>query len=114
MTRWNKGVALSDSKGGVVGQRPEWIDEQRQGVDDLIDEYRVALHDSLNGLTEGERVGGSSRRRRRCSASSSNATFIEGVWFDQAITGRSSADTGIASTVDGSFTLRPTDTIASV
>jgi len=43
VSRWNKGVALSDSKGGVVGQRPEWVDEQRRRVDDLIDEYRVAL-----------------------------------------------------------------------
>ena len=39
-------------------------------------------------------------------------TFVEGVWFDQAITGRSYADIGIAATVDGSFTLRQADTIA--
>ena len=43
-----------------------------------------------------------------------HATFVEGVWFDQAITGRSYRDVGIAATVDGSFTLRRTDTIASV
>jgi hypothetical protein len=36
------------------------------------------------------------------------------VWFDQALTGRSFADIGIASTVSGSFALRTTDTIASV
>ena len=36
------------------------------------------------------------------------------MWFDQATTRRSSADIGIAATVDGAFKLRPTDTIASV
>ena len=97
-----------------MGQRHEWVDEQRQRVDDLIDEYRVALLDSLNGLTEEE-----ARRRLVPSKTTllgldKHATFVEGVWFDQAITGRSSADTGISSTVDGSFKLRATDTIASV
>jgi hypothetical protein len=36
------------------------------------------------------------------------------VWFDQAITGRSYAEIGIAATVDGSFTLRKDDTIGTV
>ena len=90
------------------------MDEQRQRVDELIDEYRVALHDSLNDLTEEE-----ARRRLVPSKTTllglvKHATFVEGVWFDQAITGRSYRDVGIAATVDGSFTLRRTDTIASV
>ena len=97
-----------------MGQRREWVDEQRQRVDELIDEYRVALHDSLNGLTEEE-----ARRRLVPSKTTKlglikHACFVEGVWFDQAVTGRSSADIGIAATVHGSFKLRATDTIASV
>ncbi|HRE02893.1 MAG TPA: DinB family protein [Ilumatobacteraceae bacterium] len=97
-----------------MGQRHTWVDEQHQRMDDLIDEYRVALHDALNGLTEEE-----ARRRLVPSKTTllgllKHVSFVEGVWFGQAITGRSLADTGIASTVDGSFTLRPTDTIASV
>jgi hypothetical protein len=36
------------------------------------------------------------------------------VWFDQAITGRSYAQVGVARTVDGSFTVREDDTIATV
>ena len=43
-----------------------------------------------------------------------HASFVEGVWFDQAVTGRSYDEIGIATTVDGSFTLRRSDTIASV
>jgi hypothetical protein len=42
-----------------------------------------------------------------------HVTYVEGVWFDQAISGQSYAEIGIASTPDHSFTLRNTDTIAS-
>lgn len=38
----------------------------------------------------------------------------EGVRFDQAITGRQSAEIGISSTPDRSFTMAKTDSIASI
>ena len=93
---------------------PQWTLEQRQRIGELIDEYRQALHDALDGLTEEE-----ARRRLVPSQTTllglvTHATFVEGVWFDQAITGRTYAEIGIASTVDGSFTLRRGDTIESV
>ena len=83
-------------------------------MDELVDAYRVALHDSLDGLTEEE-----ARRRLVPSKTTllglvKHATFVEGVWFDQAITGRSYGDIGIATTVDGSFTLRADDTLIRV
>jgi hypothetical protein len=90
------------------------MDDQRQRIDELIDVYRVALHDSLNDLTEEE-----ARRRLVPSRTTllglvKHASFVEGVWFEQAVTGRSYDDIGIARTIDGSFTLRRSDTIASV
>lgn len=95
-------------------ERNDWTDDHRQRVDELIDEFREGLHDSLNDLTEDE-----ARRRLVPSKTTllslvKHATFVEGVWFDQAVTGRSPADIGIATTVDGSFTLRTTDSIATV
>lgn len=89
-------------------------DEQRERIDELIDGYRAALHDSLNGLSEDE-----ARRRLVPSATTllglvKHATFVEGVWFDQAVTGRSYDEIGIPSSVDESFALQPADTIASV
>jgi hypothetical protein len=94
--------------------QPEWTAEHRQRVDEIVDEYRVVVHDSLNDLTEEE-----ARRRLVPSKTTllglvKHATFVEGVWFDQAVTGRSYAEIGIASTVDGSFTIRKGDTIATV
>ena len=91
-----------------------WSAELRQRVEELIDEYRVALYDSLNGLTEQE-----ARRQLVPSKTTllgliKHVTFVEGVWFDQAITGRSYEAIGIAGTVDGSFTLSEGDSIATV
>jgi hypothetical protein len=90
------------------------VDPSQQRVEELIDHYRASLHDSLDGLTEDE-----ARQRLVPSKTTllglvKHATFVEGVWFDQAITGRTYAELGIAASVDGSFTLRKRDTIASV
>ncbi|MAT04310.1 MAG: hypothetical protein CL424_04610 [Acidimicrobiaceae bacterium] len=97
-----------------MGEQTRWGDDLHRRVDELIDDYRNALHDSLEGLTEDE-----ARRRLVPSKTTllglvKHASFVEGVWFDQAITGRSYAEIGIAATVDGSFNLRSSDTIASV
>jgi hypothetical protein len=43
-----------------------------------------------------------------------HVTYVEGVWFDQAINGRSYAEIGIARTPDRSFTVKDADTIASI
>jgi hypothetical protein len=95
-------------------ERPDWTEDQRRRIDELIDEYRVALHDSLQGLTEEE-----ARRRLVPSKTTllglvKHACFVEGVWFDQAITGRSYDEIGIPRTVDASFTVRKADTIEAV
>lgn len=43
-----------------------------------------------------------------------HVTYVEGVWFDQAVTGRTYRQIGIASTPDLSFTLTASDSIESV
>ncbi len=93
---------------------PPWAIDQRGRIAALIDEYRRTLHDCLDGLTEEE-----ARRRLVPSRTTllglvKHVTFVEGVWFDQAVTGRTYREIGIAGTVDGSFTLRKDDTIDSV
>jgi hypothetical protein len=91
-----------------------WVSDLQRRLEELLDEYRAALHDCLDGLTEEE-----ARLRLVPSETTllglvKHAIFVEGVWFDQAISGRSYAEIGIASTVVGSFTLRKSDTIGSV
>lgn len=91
-----------------------WTTDLRSRLDDLLEEYRVTLHDALDGLSEEE-----ARLRLVPSKTTllgllKHVTYVEGVWFDQAITGRSYAEIGIASTPDRSFTLKKADTIASI
>jgi len=92
----------------------EWTAELRQRLDELIDGYRMALHDCLDGLTEDEGRLALVPSKTTLLGLVKHVTFVEGVWFEQAISGRSYAEIGIASTVDGSFTLGQGDTIASV
>ncbi len=80
----------------------------------FLDDHRRQLRDCLDGLTEEE-----ARRRLVPSATTllglvKHATFVEQVWFDEAITGRSRTEIGIPETVDESFVLDPDDTIESV
>ena len=91
-----------------------WADDLRHRIDELTDEYRASLHDCLDGLTEEE-----ARMRLVPSKTTllgliKHVTFVEGVWFDQAVTGSTYEDIGIARTPERSFTLRRSDTIASV
>ncbi|MFF1830490.1 DinB family protein [Paenarthrobacter sp. NPDC058040] len=86
----------------------------RAQFETFIDEHRRALNTSLDGLTE-EQV----RRRLVPSRTTllglvKHATFVEKVWFDEAITRRSRAEIGIPATPDESFMLTDTDTIESI
>jgi hypothetical protein len=89
----------------------EWFSDIRVRLEELLDEYRAVLQSCLEGLTEQE------ARLRLVDSNTTllglvkHVTFVEGVWFDQAISGRSYAEIGIASTPARSFVLDDTDTI---
>ena len=91
-----------------------WADDLQTRIEELIDEYRAALHDSLDGLTEAEARAQVVPSTTTLLRLVKHVTFVEGVWFDQAVTGRSCEDIGIPTTPARSFALRTTDTIASV
>ena len=86
----------------------------RTRLDELLDEYRAALLASLDGLTEEEARARLVPSKTTLLGLVKHATYVEGVWFDQAVTGRSYAEIGIPSSPDRSFSLRPSDTVASV
>ena len=80
----------------------------------FLDEHRSELNSCLDGLTEEQ-----ARRSLVPSATTllglvKHATFVEKVWFDQAVTCRSRAEIGIAATPGESFILQDSDTIATV
>lgn len=80
----------------------------------FLDQHRDALDQCLEGISDGE-----ARHRMVPSKTTllglvKHAAFVEQVWFDEAITGRSRGDIGCAAGPDESFDLTSGDTIESV
>jgi hypothetical protein len=80
----------------------------------FLDEHRRELNGCLDGLTEEQ-----ARRSLVPSATTllglvKHATFVEKVWFDEAVTCRPRAEIGIPATPHESFILQDSDTIAGV
>ena len=83
-------------------------------MESFVDEHRAALRESLEGLSEAE-----ARRSLVPSATTllglvKHAAYVEKVWFDQAVTGRSRAEIGIPEDSSESFVLTDADTVESV
>ena len=79
----------------------------------FVDEHRAMLGRCLDDLTEDE-----ARRRLVPSRATllglvKHATFVERVWFDEGVHGRTRAEIGIPASPDASFALTAEDTIAS-
>jgi hypothetical protein len=80
----------------------------------FLDEHRRALNACLDGLTEEQARRSLVRSRTTLLGLVKHATFVEKVWFDEAITCRPRAEIGIPATPDESFILDDGDTVASV
>lgn len=102
------GAAVSTQDPSVFSAR---IGEQ---LTTLVDEHRTMLASCLDGLTEAE------VRQRLVPSKTTllglvkHATFVERVWFEEAVTCRPRSETGIEAGPDESFDLSETDTISSV
>jgi Protein of unknown function (DUF664) len=80
----------------------------------FLDEHRYALNGCLDGLTEVQARRSLVPSRTTLLGLVKHATFVEKVWFDEAITCRSRAEIGIPATPDESFILDQDDTVATV
>jgi len=80
----------------------------------FLDEHRSALAACLDGLTEEQVRRSLVPSRTTLLGLVKHATFVEKVWFDEAVTRRSRTEIGIPATPDESFVLAADDTIASV
>lgn len=83
-------------------------------LEGFIGEHRTALTTCLDGLTQEQARRSLVPSRTTLLGLVKHATFVERVWFDEAITGRSRAEIGIPGSPDESFILDERDTIASV
>jgi len=86
----------------------------RLPADSFLDEHRSQLNRCLDGLTEEQARQSQVPSRTTLLGLVKHATFLEKVWFDEAVTCRSRAEIGIPATSDESFILHDDDTIASV
>lgn len=80
----------------------------------FIDEHREMLSRILDGVTEAEARAQLVASKTTLLGLVKHATFVERVWFDEAVTGRSREDLGIVAGPDESFDLHADDSIASV
>lgn len=101
-------MAEADRADGVLGAG------EREQIESFLHAARVELVGLLDGLTEEQ-----ARRRLVPSLTTllglvKHAAFVEGVWFEVALAGRSRADAGLPDTVEESFALAQDDTVASV
>ncbi|GAA4578741.1 DinB family protein [Planotetraspora phitsanulokensis] len=92
----------------VIAQSP------RAQFEAFLDEHRAALNSCLDGMTEEQARRSLVPSRTTLLGLVKHATFVEKVWFDEAISCRSRAEIGIPATPDESFILDDHDTIASV
>lgn len=86
----------------------------RAQLDVFLDEHRRALRESLMGLTEEQARRELVPSRTTLLGLVKHVTFVERVWFGEAVTGASRSALGIVATPDESFVLHPQDSIESV
>src|SRR5215468_1754522 len=91
------------------------IDEPaRAQFEVFLDEHRSELNRCLDGLTEEQARRSLVPSRTTLLGLVKHATFVEKVWFDEAVTGQPRAEIGIPATPDESFVLDDHDTIGTV
>ena len=98
----------------ALSSNEDWTADLRARIDELLDGYREDLQHALDDLTEAEVRERLVPSKTTLLGLIKHVTYVEGVWFDQAVTGRTYREIGIATTPDRSFTLRSSDTIDSV
>lgn len=80
----------------------------------FVDEHRAMLGRCLEDLTEDEARRSLVPSRTTLLGLVKHATFVERVWFDEGVRGRTRAEIGIPATPDESFELTADDTMVSV
>jgi hypothetical protein len=80
----------------------------------FLDDHRAVLQACLDGLTEEQARRSLVPSETTLLGLVKHATFVERVWFDEAVSGRSRAEIGIPATPHESFLLEDDDDIATV
>src|SRR6202451_2343790 len=91
------------------------VNQQARGqFEAFLDEHRGGLNRCLDGLTEEQARRSLVPSRTTLLGLVKHATFLEKVWFNEAVTGRSRAEIGIPAISEESFILYDSDAISTV
>ena len=87
---------------------------ERPALEQMVDLQRAEVAQVLEGLDEEQ-----ARRRLVPSLTTlmglvRHLTFVERIWFEMRLSGRTRAELGLPEEVDDSFLVDPDDTVASV
>lgn len=90
------------------------LDDERTQLEAFVEEYRSALESTLDGLSDEQ-----ARSRLVPSATTllgllKHVTWMQRVWFEECIGGRTRLELGLVHSPEQSFQLADDDTIASV
>lgn len=90
------------------------VADERTQLEAFIEDYRTAVERTLDGLTDEQ-----ARRRLVPSATTllgllKHVTWMQRVWFEECIGGRSRRELGLVNSPDESFRLADDDTIVGV
>ncbi len=90
------------------------LNDARTQFEAFVEEYRSALESSLDGLTDEQ-----ARSRLVPSATTllgllKHVTWMQRVWFEECIGGRSRLELGLVHSPEESFHLADDDTVTSV
>ena len=80
----------------------------------FLDEHRAQLNGCLDGLSEEQVRRSLVPSRTTLLGLVKHATFVEKVWYDEAVTCRSRAEIGIPATPDESYIIDDDDTVATI
>lgn len=90
------------------------LDDDRVQVEAFIEDYRSALESTLDGLTDEE-----ARSQLVPSATTllglvKHVTWMQRIWFEECVGGRSRREIGLVQSPDESFWLADDDSVVSV
>lgn len=90
------------------------LNDERTQLEAFVEEYRSALESTLDGLTDEQ-----ARSRLVPSATTllgllKHVTWMQRVWFEECIAGRSRLSLGLVPNQEESFHLADDDTVTSV
>ena len=88
--------------------------DERATLQAFVDDQRRAIAELLDGVTEEEARRSLVPSRTTLAALVKHCIFVEKVWFQVGLAGRTRAELGLPDDVDDSFVLDDADTVESL